>query len=212
MLGTAYGLCTCSFNLGLAITPLVVGYIKDHFHSYYWVEVLFTCMGVSAFGLALILWVVDVSVGNGLLSSGAAALANSESDVVGSSGGASGKGAGSDAVISVPGLVDDDYHDLPSQKPRSDGRTGSGVVDADQYDSLAADLRSNLMRGGAYSDAGGAGSAAAVYGHERMPVRGVDGIDVVADDLDASATIDSAHPPTSNQPRDRTASIDSGGD
>ena len=50
-LGTAFGVVTAIQNCGLALFPILVGYIHDVTHEYFWVEMLFA--GVSSVGVVI---------------------------------------------------------------------------------------------------------------------------------------------------------------
>jgi len=66
-LGTAYGVVTAIQNIGLGVTPLVVGVIKDHFGTYKYVEFMFMCIAIVGFILGIILIIHNARI-NGVLN------------------------------------------------------------------------------------------------------------------------------------------------
>ena len=70
-IGTAFGVATSVQNLGLAVGPLLVGYINENTtkdHGYYWVSFFFIIMGLVGVGSAILIYINDMRTG-GVLNS-----------------------------------------------------------------------------------------------------------------------------------------------
>lgn len=69
--GTAFGSATAVMNFGLAIGPLIIGYIQETTHKdrgYYWVSFFFVIVGVLGMTSCVMVYVYDLRKGGVLLS------------------------------------------------------------------------------------------------------------------------------------------------
>lgn len=69
--GTAFGIATAIQNIGLVISPTLVGLIKDNTksidHGYFWVNAYFVLINLIGLCLNISLYYIDINYNNGVL-------------------------------------------------------------------------------------------------------------------------------------------------
>ena len=69
--GTAFGIATAIQNIGLVISPTLVGLIKDNTktvdHGYFWVNAYFVVINLIGLALNISLYYIDIHYNNGVL-------------------------------------------------------------------------------------------------------------------------------------------------